>query len=101
MFNYRENSIKNIQKFLENLKKDGWNPKNYRYKDWDIILNPNKEIRQFIITCNNCKVDYLIFSKIERGFLDYEIVKCEKCNQSLGEIRADWGFDIIATRKTQ
>ena len=99
--NYVDESVRKTEQLKEHLKQNGWNPKNYRYKHWDIILNQQKEIKEYVISCEQCGIDYMIYANIERGFSDKETVTCEKCNQNLGDIRADWGFIVIATRKSK
>lgn len=49
------------------------------------------------LNCDDCKIKVKIQSNIQRGFSDHEEVNCPKCNKSLGEIRADMGFEIIGT----
>lgn len=56
----------------------------YEHEYWELV-------------CTDCKIKVKVRTNIQRGFSDHEEVSCPICNKSLGEIRADMGFDIIMT----
>ena len=56
------------------------------------------EIRVCTMSCNDCKIDFKVETKIHRGYADWEDVECPICEKKVGELRCDIGrphiFDI-------
>lgn len=94
-----EQRLSNNAQLLAELQSQGWDLISMRPKDWDLILNEEREIRSYEIECQECHLEHLIYAKIEPGFADHETVVCHQCKKDIQTIRADLGYELIGTRQ--
>jgi hypothetical protein len=59
---------------------------------------PEFEAQYRSFFCSTCDLTYLFSARIQPGFADYEEVSCTRCKVVLGEIRADFGYELVAQR---
>jgi hypothetical protein len=98
-----KNSLFTFPIWVQKIKKDGYilkkEPRKYYREDEDIEWEPEAESMYHWFYCDQCSKTFLFESKIQRGFADYEMVKCPKCEKQFGEIRADLGCISIGEKR--